>query len=368
MRRVFEKTAEKYGWDKSKKAKVDLVSFNDMDSMKHHASSIPNGVVTTRQSGNQHYGNPFTHISDSTKTTASVILPTVKDAVAAYKAWLLGESSFVTSEGKTIDISNVEPERKKWIQDQISSGALDGKTLIYYTTKIGSPNGYKTPDGKAPVYFSDEYPSHAHVLKELVNGRNRSDTRETSENSTDLFNTPIYRGYATMSENEAVDLDETIAGTAMDYIKGFDAGYHFTSSRSEAHDYATGRTDKSEETFMNDEGQVITQQNRHYRGDYAHVSAYTIDPSAKVVYFDDVLEANAHPELMRDADVIVLKQGTLGSTNTEYIVRKGAKHLVHKIESRNEGSSEKFTISEENIGKLYGKTFKGFPEGVTRVE
>lgn len=156
-----------------------------------------------------------------------------------------------------------------------------------------------------------------------------------SENSTDLFNTPIYRGYATMSEDEAVDLDETIAGTAMDYIKGFDAGYHFTSSRSEAYDYATGRTDKSEETFMNDEGQVITQQNRHYRGDYAHVSAYTIDPSAKVVYFNDVLEANAHPELMRDADVIVLKQGTLGSTNTEYIVRKGAKHLVHKIESSN---------------------------------
>lgn len=159
----------------------------------------------------------------------------------------------------------------------------------------------------------------------------------------DLSSTPIYRGYATMSETDANDLDETVAGTAMDYIKGFDAGYHFTSSRSEAHDYATGRTDKSEETFMNDEGQVITQQNRHYRGDYAHVSAYTIDPSAKVVYFDDVLEANAHPELMRDADVIVLKQGTLGSTNTEYIVRKGAKHLVHKIESRNEGNSENFT-------------------------
>lgn len=172
-----------------------------------------------------------------------------------------------------------------------------------------------------------------------------------SENSIDLSNTPIYRGYATMSEDEAVDLDETIAGTAMDYIKGFDAGYHFTSSRSEAHDYATGRTDKSEETFMNDEGQVITQQNRHYRGDYAHVSAYTIDPSAKVVYFNDVLEANAHPELMRDADVIVLKQGTLGSTNTEYIVRKGAKHLVHKIESRNEGNSEKFTT--EPIAPVY---------------
>lgn len=146
-----------------------LVSFNSMKEMFDKASSIPNGVITTRQSGNQHYGNPFTH---RTGTQATVILPTVKDAAAAYKAWLLGESSFVTSEGKTIDISNVEPERRKWIQNQISSGALDGKTLIYYTTKIGSPNGYKTPDGKTPVYFSDEYPSHAHVLKELVNGRN----------------------------------------------------------------------------------------------------------------------------------------------------------------------------------------------------
>lgn len=181
IRNIFKRTAEKHGWDVSKKKPVDLISFNSLDDMKANADKISNGVITIRQSGDRHYGNPFTHRTD---TSASVILPTVKDAVDAYKAWLLGESTFTTSKGETIDISNVEPERRKWIQNQISSGALDGKTLIYYTTKIGSPNGYKKADGKAPNYFSDEFPSHAHVLKELVNSRDQLFVSETASFKT----------------------------------------------------------------------------------------------------------------------------------------------------------------------------------------
>ena len=347
MRRVFEKTAEKYGWDKSRKAKADLISFNDMDTMKQHASSIPNGVVTTRQSGNQHYGNPFTH---RTGTSATIILPTVKDAVAAYKAWLLGETTFTTSKGEIIDISNVEPERRKWIQDQISSGALDGKTLIYYTTKIGNPAGYKNSDGEDAEYFSDEFPSHAHVLKELVNNRDGSQFEIGTNVPQELSDTILYRGYATMSETDANDLDETVAGTAMDYIDPvFDAGYHFTTSKSEASDYANGRTDKSDETFVDDSGNVVTQRNRHYTGDYAHVTAYKIDSSAKVIHFKDLNEANSNPELLKTADVVVLHQGTLTSSGAmEYIVRKGAKHLVHKIESSNIESSI-LTPSKEDL-------------------
>lgn len=248
---------------------------------------------------------------------------------------MLGETTFTTSKGETIDISAVEPERRKWIQDQISSGALDGKTLIYYTTTIGTPNGYEAADGSTPKYFSDEFPSHAHVLKELVNSRHKKSTSQKSTETTSIgyLDTTIYRGYATMSETDANDLDETVAGTAMDYIDPvFDAGYHFTTSKSEALDYAKGRTDKSDETFMDDSGNVVTQRNRHYTGDYAHVTAYKIDPSAKVLHFKNLDEANNNPELLKTADVVILHQGTLASSGAmEYIVRKGAKRLIHKI-------------------------------------
>lgn len=146
----------------------------------------------------------------------------------------------------------------------------------------------------------------------------------------------IYRGYATQTEQEATDLDDTVAGTAADYVEnvpGFKAKYHFTSSREEAEEYAKNRTDKSEEEFYRD-GKLVKQQNRHYTGDFAHVGEYVISDKAKIAEFEDLHDLNLHPEKASGVDVIILKKGTLDQSASEFIVREGAKDLVQSIKQQ----------------------------------
>jgi uncharacterized protein YfkK (UPF0435 family) len=97
--------------------------------------------VLRKANTNEHYGNPFSHLP-SDKTNALVKVNSVKEAVDSYRDWLNGTK-----------YQNIEPERRQWILDQINSGELDGKTLLYYKQL--------------------NEPSHADILAEVVNNRNK---------------------------------------------------------------------------------------------------------------------------------------------------------------------------------------------------
>ena len=86
----------------------------------------------------KHFGNPFSQSKERLARNV-IVVPTIKQAVEAYKNWLLGT-----------EYSNLEQERRKWILEQINNGSLKGKTLIYY--KPGN------------------YYSHADALNDLING------------------------------------------------------------------------------------------------------------------------------------------------------------------------------------------------------
>jgi hypothetical protein len=62
---------------------------------------------------NQHYGNPFSHLSSG---LAKVHVSSREEAVAAYRAWLNGDK-----------YQDIEPARRTWILSNLDR--LRGKTL-----------------------------------------------------------------------------------------------------------------------------------------------------------------------------------------------------------------------------------------------
>ena len=110
------------------------------------------GVPMVRASWNgMHYGNPF---SFNRFPGVQVIVSDTREAVEAFRDWLAGKA-----------YTDIEPERREWIVSNILSGGLIGKELVYYTSRIPSPNGYE-----GEVFYSmDKAPNHAHVILEYVN-------------------------------------------------------------------------------------------------------------------------------------------------------------------------------------------------------
>ena len=80
-----------------------------------HFKKSPYDVYIGRPAsgGHEHYGNPFTHKAN---TQADIVLPTRKEAIAAYRAWLLGEA-----------YPEVNPLQRQWILAHMQE--LQGKRL-----------------------------------------------------------------------------------------------------------------------------------------------------------------------------------------------------------------------------------------------
>ena len=113
------------------------------------AAEASGGVITTRQVGQKfHFGNPFSHNSQWGIVTGN---GTIADAVKAFDAWLGGTA-----------YQDVEPERRQWILDMISSGELDEAPLVYYTT-------HATDNEGTHVYDYTTFPNHAHILLKYIN-------------------------------------------------------------------------------------------------------------------------------------------------------------------------------------------------------
>ncbi len=63
------------------------------------------GVYVGRKKQGMHYGNPFSHKSG---TLASVIVPSLEEAIKAYEDWLDG-----------LRYQTIEPERRLWILEHL---------------------------------------------------------------------------------------------------------------------------------------------------------------------------------------------------------------------------------------------------------
>lgn len=111
------------------------------------------GIDTLRHPdvNGMHFGNPFSHAD---LPGVQLKVPTVKEAVIAYEQWLRGEK-----------YQEIEPLRRQWILDQINSGNLDGKPLVYYTNTVPD-NSYGQKN-----YDYNTAPNHAHILLKLINER-----------------------------------------------------------------------------------------------------------------------------------------------------------------------------------------------------
>lgn len=132
--------------NKTEQGNVVIKSVYQKEGLKY-AKSI-GGIFSMRvNNSNKHFGNPFTG-SDKTGSGVVKSFKTIKEAVQAYKDWLTtNKYDFAYDEfGNQTDILK---ERKDWILEQINSGKLKNKPIIYYD-ELGEL-------------------SHANILDELIN-------------------------------------------------------------------------------------------------------------------------------------------------------------------------------------------------------
>lgn len=110
----------------------------------------PKAVDVAPGVGVQHFGNPFSSTSRKRNKSASVYgFKNIQEANQAYAQWLSADpGQFNMASGRTIDLAEIEPKRRKWIRQQLADQALMGKA-IYSSQNRGT--------------------SHADVLADLQN-------------------------------------------------------------------------------------------------------------------------------------------------------------------------------------------------------
>lgn len=241
------------------------------------------------------------------------------------------KSSFVIWNVNYNDVGNEETTAKNNMSDIYDDDIIDfSKDSLEYTIKGVVINAPFTLAGESN-YYREKVQNTKQVSNpatEIPEGNTIKEGNSVVDTDTGAVvdgyvgtkydrNGIFYRGYAIDEDREALDIDETVKGTAADYIhKDFNAGYHFTSSEWEAEGYS--------EVHVEQTGKK-----------YAKVSKYRISENAKVLWFDDVIKANReiskNPSIIKDIDVIILKNGTLTVGQSEVIVKKSSKHVIIPI-------------------------------------
>lgn len=216
--------------------------------------------------------------------------------------------------------------RSRWFRNRLPGGVVNsymGRVFGLYAASaprsVARMSGFREESLDATSQVTAT-PASEPVMMAAVEDRLLANLRigdANAVNASDLLvddegnPVAIYRGYSTTDGQEAGDLDLTVKGTAPDYLDGNKgwAAYHFTSSKWEAEGY----------------GRVHAEA---LPGTKLVVSSYYIKRDAKVLHYKDIYEANRRNEEWKDADVVILDQGTLTVGESEYIVRKGAKDVV----------------------------------------
>lgn len=166
-----------------------------LDKVYSEAAKI-GGIPTTRPPHGadqlHHFGNPFTHYKNHPNT---VTVKDVRTAVIAFDAWISGKDAwlfkwnptddfydivfgedipFEAISGTPINIATIQSERREWVMQQIESGELVGKPVVYYTETV--------PDrsyGRA-TYDALEAPNHAHILQRYITTQYEFENRKPS--------------------------------------------------------------------------------------------------------------------------------------------------------------------------------------------
>lgn len=162
-----------------------------------------NGVDTLRHpdTNGMHFGNPFSHTNYK---GVQKVMPSVKNAVIAFEEWLRGRK-----------YQDIEPERRQWILDQINSGKLDNKPLVYYTNKVPDNSYGRT------TYDYNEAPNHAHILQKLIN-EHRNQSILVNENPSEYTLQPAMQGgtgYAG-EQPDVVSKEDIVKSKTPNYYEG----------------------------------------------------------------------------------------------------------------------------------------------------
>lgn len=156
----------------------------------------------------------------------------------------------------------------------------------------------------------------------------------------------LYRGYATEGGVEAKDIDETVKGSAVDYIdSSFNAKYHFTE-QEDAEMYSQ-----------------VHEEEHHKKGKTGYkrvTSKYWLSSDTSYKVYKDIIDANKHKEEWGNIDAIILENGTLGDGQYEVIVTSNAKDKILSstysrsyVDFMNDIMEDKFNINAETFARQY---------------
>jgi len=119
-----KKDAEEVYSKLGKVTKSEHVVIKPWGELKDATKAItPQGIVSTRiPNTNKHFGNPFSH-DPAGKTQGLIKTETIKEAVEKFTDWVI----------------NSKDERANWIREQLKSGELKDKPILYYK-ELGEPS------------------------------------------------------------------------------------------------------------------------------------------------------------------------------------------------------------------------------------
>lgn len=235
-------------------------------------------------------------------------------------------------------IGGLAPYMKDEIRESWTDLARNPETS-QIATDLFLYNFYKLGFNFSPKAFMNLAPTE---VKEMIK------VPSNSENVLMYKGKPLtlYRGYATEGGVEAKDIDETVKGSAVDYIdSSFNAKYHFTE-QEDAEMYSQ-----------------IHEEEHHKNGKTGYkrvTSKYWLSSDTSYKVYKDIIDANKHKEEWGNIDAIILENGTLGDGQYEVIVTSNAKDKILSstysrsyVDFMNEIMKDKFNINAETFARQY---------------
>lgn len=235
-------------------------------------------------------------------------------------------------------IGGLAPYMKDEIRESWADLARNPETS-QIATDLFLYNFYKLGFNFSPKAFMNLAPTE---VKEMIK------VPSSSENVLIYKGKPLtlYRGYATEGGVEAKDIDETVKGSAVDYIdSSFNAKYHFTE-QEDAEMYSQ-----------------VHEEEHHKKGKTGYervTSKYWLSSDTSYKVYKDIIDANKHKEEWGNIDAIILENGTLGDGQYEVIVTSNAKDKILSstysrsyVDFMNEIMEDKFNINAETFARQY---------------
>ena len=185
-------------------------SLKDITNPITEINGIPVHVISTRiKDSNQHFGNPFSR-DLAGKTQGLIKTETIKEAVEKYIDWILIEDIDNITDEKLLKLTGLNDEsiaeiklndfenQRQWIREQLKSGELKGKPILYYK-ELGEPSHATALD-----YLINKYDWNSeNQLQNQPQNTNIEDINYTPSNTSleQKTNFMGYNGYISIRDN-----------------------------------------------------------------------------------------------------------------------------------------------------------------------